>query len=317
MKKRIWQWMVRSTLSALLVILKFIPWRVALSFGTMMGSLGYALSARYRKVADKNLRLAYGDSKTPAERAELTKRVFQHFSRMALVECLKAPTLTDDELRKLVVVESYAPFDAVLSRGNGMVFICAHLGNWELLARRAAIEGYPVMVIARQSPDPGLNAITDRLREGGGYTVHPRGASVKPILKTLRAGGIVAILPDQKSDDVFVPFFGEVTGTVAGPAVLAMKTGAAILPSFCPRQPDGTYRMIFKPEIDTHTTGDTAADTERIMTDINQVIEDVIREYPDQWLWLHDRWKIKPPATVSSLSKDDRLGNENTVSKAC
>jgi KDO2-lipid IV(A) lauroyltransferase len=233
---------------------------------------------------------------------------------MALVECLKAPYLKPDEVRKLVEAESYAYVEELLSRGRGMILLSAHLGNWELLARRAALEGYHFVVVARQSPDAGLNAITDRLREGAGYTVHPRGASPRHILHTLRSGGIVAILPDQKSDDVFVPFFGEVTGTVAGPAVLAMKTGAPIMPMFCPRQPDGSYKMIIKPEIDTHTTGDTQADVKRIMTDINLVVEDMVREYPDQWLWLHDRWKIKPPAEEFGPNSEEL--NEGAVSKA-
>jgi len=303
-KKRIWQWFVRNTFGLLLFTLKYIPWRLALSFGTMMGSLGYAISERYRKVADKNLSLAYGEDMTASGRAALTKRVFQHFSRMALVECLKAPNLTEDQVRTMVVADSYEYIEELLSRGKGMILLSAHLGNWELLARRAALEGYHFVVVARQSPDAGLNAITDRLREGAGYTVHPRGGSPRPILQTLRKGGIVAILPDQKSDDVFVPFFGEVTGTVAGPAVLAMKTGAPILPMFCPKQPDGTYKMVLKPEIDTHSTGDSVADTERIMRDINLVVEEIVREYPDQWLWLHDRWKIRPPVAVESRSLD-------------
>jgi Kdo2-lipid IVA lauroyltransferase/acyltransferase len=306
-KKRIWQWVVRSTFGSLLVVLRFIPWKLALAWGTAMGCLGYCLSSRYRKVADKNLRLAYGDSMTEGERRALTLRVFQHFSRMALVECLKAATLKPDEVRKLVAADSYDYVDELLSRGKGMILITAHFGNWELLARRAALEGYHFVVVARQSPDAGFNALTDRLREGAGYTVHPRGASPRPILQTLRSGGIVAILPDQKSEDVFVPFFGEVTGTVAGPAVLALKTGAPILPMFCPKQPDGTYRMILKPEIDIHSTGDSEADSARIMRDINLVIEDMVREYPDQWLWLHDRWKIRPVASNN---------NENAVTSA-
>lgn len=308
MKKRIWQLFVRTTFSILLNVLRYIPWKAALAWGTLMGSVGYLISARYRKVADRNLKLAFGDAMGATERRSLTVRVFQHFSRMALVECLKAPYLTELEIRKLVAAESYDYVDELLSRGKGMLLITGHLGNWELLARRAALEGYHFVVVARQSPDAGFNAITDRLRAGAGYTVHPRGSSPKYILQTLRSGGVIAILPDQKSDDLFVPFFDVVTGTVAGPAVLSLKTGAPILPMFCPRQPDGTYRMVLKPEIDVHSTGDAAADTARIMADINLVIEDMVREYPDQWLWLHDRWKIRPTQGSAPELAPDQLG---------
>ena len=154
------------------------------------------------------------------------------------------------------------------------------------------MEGFPVTVVTRQSEDPKFNAITDRLRQNAGYSVHPRGSSPRGLLRHLRANGIVAILCDQKSDDVFVPFFGQTAGTVAGPAVLALKTGAAILPLFYPRGPDGKFGAVFLPEIDTTPTGDSEADIARIMGEITSGIEGVVRRYPDQWLWLHDRWRM-------------------------
>jgi KDO2-lipid IV(A) lauroyltransferase len=123
-------------------------------------------------------------------------------------------------------------------------------------------------------------------------------------VQKLREGGLVAILPDQKSDDVFVPFFGKTAGTVAGPAILALKTGAPIVPFFCPRLPNGTFRMVVGDEIDTHTTGDQTADVERIMTDINLAVEKIVREYPDQWLWLHDRWLIRPSTKRRRLPRE-------------
>jgi KDO2-lipid IV(A) lauroyltransferase len=183
-----------------------------------------------------------------------------------------------------------------------MILIAAHFGNWELLARRAALEGYNFAVVARQSHDPEFNKITDGIRANGGYTVLPRGDSPRAILQRLRRNGIVAILPDQKSEDVFVPYFGHLAGTVAGPAVLALKTRAGIIPMFCPRQPDGSYRVEILPEIDTSSTGDTDADIHRIMAEITKVIEDMVRRYPDQWLWMHDRWRVTPPANLDPVT---------------
>jgi len=194
----------------------------------------------------------------------------------------------------LVYCDSYAPIDDLLARGKGLILVTAHFGNWELLARRAILEGFAVTVIARQGDDARFNALTDWLRENGGYEVHARGASPRLLLQRLKQNKIVAILPDQKSDDVFVPFFGKLAGTVGGPAVLALKTGAPIVPMFCPRLPNGTYQVVICPEINTQPTGDAKADTQRIMADINQSIEDIVRRYPDQWLWLHDRWRLPP-----------------------
>ncbi len=290
LKKRIWQGMVRGAFQTM----QAVPRPIATVAAASLGQVGYRCVRRYHRVAEKNLRIAYGDSLSAAERETLIQGVYRHFSR-ALVDFLKAPRLTPEQTKHLVQVDSFAPAHQILARGKGMILVTAHLGNWELLARRAALEGFDITVVARQSHDSGFNVITDQLRESGGYHVHPRGDSPRVLLRQLRHNKIVAILPDQKSEDVFVPFFGQVTGTVAGPAVLALKTGAPILPMFCPRRPDGTYQAIFLPEIDITATDDHNADISRIMYDINLAIESVIRQYPEQWLWLHDRWKVLPP----------------------
>jgi len=295
-QKKMWQPLVRRVFGGL--IGRQLPKPVVRA----LGGLAYAVSGRYRQVADKNLRIAYGDSMTEAERDTLIRRVFQSFA-ISTAEFLEAPRWTPEQVKALAQADSYEVVDKVLARGKGMILLAAHFGNWELLARRAAVAGYSFAVIARQSEDAGFNEITDSLRANGGYTVLPRGGSPKPILSRLRSNGIIAILPDQKSEDLFVPFFGKLAGTVAGPAVLALKTGAGIVPMFCPRQPDGTYKMVIYSEIDTTATGDTDADIKRIMTDATAVIEEMVRKYPEQWLWLHDRWRVPPPAELLQQEK--------------
>lgn len=300
--KKIWQGFTRRAFAAAFALLRRTPWRPALAFGTALGTLGYHVSARFRRVADKNLQIAYGDTLTERQRHALVKRVFQHFTRAALVEFLKGADLTLDEMRQLVQVASYQPAETLLARGKGVIVVSAHLGNWEWLSKRAAMEGYDVKVVARQSEDAAFNALTDRVRGKNGYTVHPRGDSPRALLKQLRANKIVAIVPDQKSEDLFVPFFGRLAGTVAGPAVLAQKTGAAILPMFCPRQPDGTYKTVFYPAIFADPAVDAETDRHRIMAEITAAIEDIVRQYPEQWLWLHDRWRVPPPPGLNPVT---------------
>ena len=292
--KRFWQAFVRGAFWALFSVVRRVPWKPALAWGTAMGTLGYHLSGRYRSVAEKNLQMAYGDALTERERRAMIKRVFQQFSRATLVEFLKGADFTLEDMRHWVKGDSYEPMERLLARGKGAIVVSAHLGNWEWLSKRAAMEGYDVKVVARQSEDEQFNALTDRVRGTNGYTVHPRGDSPRALLKQLRANKIIAIVPDQKSDDVFVPFFGRLAGTVAGPAVLARKTGAAILPMFCPRRPDGTYQMVFYPAIFADESADAESDVRRIMAEVTRDIEDVVRQYPDQWLWLHDRWRMPP-----------------------
>jgi KDO2-lipid IV(A) lauroyltransferase len=294
--KKLWQSFVRNSFFGLLRVLRFIPWKTAQAWGRALGAVGYRLSARYRHVADKNLKIAYGDTMTERDRQRLIKGVFQSFGS-SLFEFLKAPSMSADQIRKLVPVspEQYAHIDELLARGKGLIVISAHLGNWELLARRGGMDGYNFGVVARQSPDNGLNDITDYVRNSGGYDVLARGNSAKVVMQRLKKGGIVAILPDQKSEDVFVPFFGRLTGTVAGPATLALRTESPILIVFCVRLPDGTFKIEMAPDIDQTTTGDLDADRVRIMADITAEIEKIVRKYPDQWLWLHDRWKSPIP----------------------
>ena len=303
--KQLWQGFARTALWTLFVILRRVPWKPALAWGTATGTLAYHLSARYRKVADKNLKIAYGDSLTEQERQKLIKRVFQHFTRAMLVEFLKGSDMSLEELRRRVTLDSLEPLEAAEARGKGVIIIAAHLGNWEWSAKLLAMLGHPIMVIARQGEDEKFNALTDRIRGSDGNIVHPRGESPRPLLKTLRENGRIAIVPDQKSEDVFVPFFGKLAGTVAGPAVLALKTGATLLPLFCPRQPDGTYKIVFYPPIIPESTGNRDADIVRIMTQLTAIVEDIIRQYPDQWLWLHDRWRVPPPADREAMETSD------------
>ncbi len=293
--KQFWQGFVRGAFWVAFKTVRHVPWKPALAWGTAMGTFGYHVSGRFRAVADKNLKIAYGDAMTERERQALIKRVFQQFARASLVEFLKGAHFTLEDIRHWVKVDSYAVADALLARGKGVIVVSAHFGNWEWLCKRAAMEGYSIKVVARQSEDEKFNRLTDLVRGENGYTVHPRGDSPRALLKQLRENKAIAIVPDQKSEDVFVPFFGKLAGTVAGPAVLALKTGAAILPMFCPRQPDGTYKTVFYPAIIPEPTGDTEADIKKIMTEITADIEDIVRQYPDQWLWLHDRWRVPPP----------------------
>ncbi len=296
MKKRLWLALVRCVFQGLLATFRWMPWRMTQALGDGLGDLAWRATPRYRNIADKNLLIAFGDALSEAERRTLIRRTFRSFGR-ATTEFFRAPTLTRAALWERVKSDvDMEPARALLARGRGLLVVTAHFGHWELLARRSIVKEVSLLVVARESEDKKLNQLVDGLRGEGGYRVHPRGTSPRALLKQLRANGVVAILPDQKSEDIFVPFFGRLAGTTAGPAVLALKTGAPILPMFCPRQPDGTYRVEFGAEIDTTPTGDADADTHRIMTDVNRAIEDVIRRYPEQWLWLHDRWRVPPPA---------------------
>jgi len=177
---------------------------------------------------------------------------------------------------------------------KGVLLITGHFGNWEMMARWLAIHGYPLNVVARDARDPAATKLLADTRTGSGANVLYRGNSARAVLQCLKKKEIVGLLPDQNAADVFVPFFGLPTGTVDGPAVIHLKTGAPLLFSWCVRDSRGGFAIHFEPPVVVTPTGDRAVDVAEVMTLINAHLEARIRLYPTQWLWLHNRWKASP-----------------------
>lgn len=287
----LWQRFVLSLLTNAARPVQSLSRSAALRFGTRLGSFAYRVAGRQRERSIRNLHLAYGDTMPLSERKALTRRVFQHFAR-GMVEFLRAPLLTRDELDRLVTCEGWEHIEAARASGGSVVLITAHMGNWEILGRWLAnIKKIPLTVVARDPENSALGDYVRRMREGAGFSVLSKGESARSLLRVLKNGEFICILPDQNSGDVFVPFFGVPAGTAAGPAALALHADAPIIPLYCLQKADGAYRIICLPPLTTPRTGDRKADTRNLMAEANRVLESVIRETPDQWLWLHNRWK--------------------------
>jgi KDO2-lipid IV(A) lauroyltransferase len=293
---RRWQRVVLSVLTLLSTCLQRVTRPKAMRFAARLGAFAYLVNRRYVKrshqYALRNLRLTQfpRPDATLKEREAFIQRVFIHFCK-GLVDFLCGPSLTSEELHRVVHAEGMEFAEAARRAGKGTIFITAHLGNWEMLGRYLASEGIPLTVVAREPEDPAFAAWVHRMREGAGMSVAYRGGSARELLSLLKANKAVGLLPDQNSSDVFTPFFGVPAGTATGPAAIALHTGATLIPSYCVRLPDDTYRLMLLPPIPSHSTGDRQTDILRITTEVNRVLESVIREYPDQWLWLHNRWK--------------------------
>lgn len=269
------------------------PWSVR-AIGNTLGSLFYTVSSRYRNVALRNLRAAFGDQKSEAEIRKVAKSVFRHFARGA-VEFFFLLSLSREQIDAMIDLEGVEHLDAALEQGNGCIVITAHYGNWELLARKLVIKGYKANVIARDSDDPGMTGIATRIRESGGYRVFDKDQPLIGAMRALRKNEVLGILPDQnESNGIFVDFFGRPVATATGPAVFALRSGAPLVPMFAPRMPDGRYKATVYPRIEFVPTGDEEKDIQDLTALINQAIEREVRSNPGQWLWLHDRWKMSP-----------------------
>lgn len=266
------------------------PWSVR-AIGNYLGSLFYIVSSRYRNVALKNLRQAYGQEKSEAEIRGIAKQVFRHFARGA-VEFFYLLSLKREQIDGMIEADGREHLDKALAEGRGCIVITAHYGNWELLARKLVIDGYKVNVIARDSDDPGMTGIATRIRENGGYRVFDKDQPLIGAIRALKNNELLGILPDQnESNGILVDFFSRPAATASGPAVFALKTGAPLVPAFATRMSNGKYRATVYPRIDFTASGDEQKDIHDLMALINLAIEREVRSNPSQWLWLHDRWK--------------------------
>ncbi|MGC8862088.1 MAG: lysophospholipid acyltransferase family protein [Armatimonadota bacterium] len=265
------------------------PWSIRL-IGNFLGSAFYLISGRYRGIALSNLRAAFPD-KTEREAKDVAREVFRHFAREAL-QFFRLMSLSRAEIDALVETEGTENMDNALRKGRGVIAVTAHYGNWELLARKLVIMGYPVNVIARDSDDPGMTGIATRIRENAGYKVFDKDQPIIGAFRRLKNNEILGILPDQNDfDGIPVDFFGRPAATATGPAVLSLRSGAPIVPMFARKREDGRYTLRFYPAIEFEPTGDEERDVREITSLLTAAIEREIRSNPSQWLWLHDRWK--------------------------
>jgi KDO2-lipid IV(A) lauroyltransferase len=259
--------------------------------GRALGRLTWGLGRRDRHRAIAHLRLAFPELSGREHRA-LARRSMLHLGTH-LAETLHLSGRTCADVERYVEVEGWERVDEVRKSGRPIVILTGHCGNWELLAALINCRGLAMEVVGRRIEDPGLQELLLALRRRFGTETIERGeaGSARRLLATVRAGGALGVLIDQdiRAESVFVPFFGRPAHTPVGPAKLALRLGAAVVPSFIERLPGGRHRAVFHPPLDLpdDPTAATAAMT--------AAIEQQIRRVPEQWVWMHRRWRRRPP----------------------
>lgn len=256
-----------------------------------ISSLFYLLCKKRIKNATNNIKLAFGDKYSAKEIKAMVKEVTFNFV-VEFYMFFYIAGKSKDEVGQMVEFEGKEYIDEVLEDKKGCIFLTAHFGNWEILARKLCIEGYIVNVIARDSDNVGMTDITSEIRNDGGYNVFSRDQSLVGIVKALRRNECLGILPDQHSyEGIWVNFFGRKAKTSVGTATFALRTGAKIVPIFCHRAEMGKYKLIAYPSLEYKKTGDDKEDIRNLTQLINDTLENHIRKYPTSWLWIHNRWK--------------------------
>jgi|SRR5579859_6303432 len=250
---------------------------------------------RLRGVAMENLAMALPDA-TPRERTRIVDGVYLSIARL-LVAFARFPRINRANIGRWIRYEGFEHFEQALARGKGVLFATAHLGNWELSAFAHALMAAPMHVVVRPLDNPRIDALVARRRTLSGNHLIEKKDYARGILQALAANEAVGILIDQNASldsGVFVDFFGIPACAGAGFAKLAAHTGAAVIPGFALwSEKEREFVLRFYPEV--RITGNIQEDTARL----HAVLESVVRENPDQWLWIHRRWKTRPPGEVS------------------
>jgi KDO2-lipid IV(A) lauroyltransferase len=280
--------------SAISAVVRRLPRRIVLVLGRSLGRLWGMLDQRHLRIAADNLRQAFPD--WDQGRVLRTARgVYAHFGTI-LFDILWMEGRTREELLAITDVEGLEVAQAAVASGRGVVCPTGHFGNWEFQGVVSPLLVGPFAVVARPLDNPELDRRLVGLRTSTGNTVIYKKRALSQIMQTIRGGGVVAIVIDQNvqaKDGIFVEFFGRPACTTTVAAALALKTGCTILPVHCPLGSDGRYRMIYGPPVEW-SGGRSPEDVAVLTQKLTSIIEGWVREHPDQWLWLHRRWKTQP-----------------------
>ena len=283
-------WLALRTLGAL-------PRPLARRAGAWIVGVAYWLRPPLRRNAMFNLRLAFPEW-TDAERRRTLRRLVRHIGWMA-GEFTQFPKYTKENIERIVVLDGFENFANAERHGKGVLFLTGHMGAWELAPFAHALFAKPLHFLVRSIENPRVDALVNRYRCVSGNTPINKSQSARAVLKILGAGGTVGILADQNTsleEGVFVDFFGIPASTTTGLARLALHTGAAVVPAYIYwDRPSRKYRLRYEPEIKLVRTGDPEADIRENTARFTRVIENYARRHPDQWLWVHRRWRTRPP----------------------
>ncbi len=278
-------------------LLSLPPRSVARSIGASIGRLALLLTPRLAGVGDQNLRLAFPE-KTAAERQQILRKLYRNLGWL-LAEFCQMPRYTPEDTRGFIRYEGLEHYLAARDEGKGVLILTGHLGAWELSSFYHSLMGYPMSIVIRRLDNPLVDNLVNHIRCLHGNQVLHKDDFARGLLASMRRGDTVGILMDTNMtppQGSFVDFFGYSACTGNGLARIAMKTGAQVLPGFLLwEEAAQQYVLRFGAPLCVAATGDVEVDAVANTALFTRVIEDYVRQYPDQWLWVHRRWKTRPP----------------------
>ena len=284
--------LLTKIIHTLLAVLGLIPRTWSSKIAAQLGRIWFALDRSHRHVALNNMKVAFGDEKTESERNQLAREVFKNIARIPF-EVAWYIRLNDKEYSSIFEIKGLSHLKKVQKRGKGALLLTAHTGNWELLLFVTRYIGHPVNIIYKPVKSQIADDFIYQLRTRFGAQMIPKKRSMRRILHSLQRNECIGILFDQdpgRANGIFADFFGRPTCTNKALAFLALKTGAPVIPVFIARR-EMKFIVEFGEEIPLFKSSDLDHDIIINTLAYNKSIETFIRKYPDQWFWVHRRWK--------------------------
>jgi Kdo2-lipid IVA lauroyltransferase/acyltransferase len=279
-----------------IIILRILPRPLARAVAISLSYVVYFLHVKLRRVGMRNLQMAFPE-KTEAERASILRGEFASLGRQ-LAEVCHFPKYTRENVEQIVIYDGLENYLEAHARGRGVLFLTAHFGGWELSAFSHSLHGHWMHVVMRAMDNAYLDRLIRQYRSMHGNRVVEKDDFVRGLLAAMKAGEVVGILMDTNMtppQGIFVDFFGIPACTASGLARIALRTDAAVVPTFTIwDEMLGKYRLRFDPAVELARTGDLEADIKTNTQKFTWAIEEYVRKYPEQWLWVHRRWKTRP-----------------------
>jgi len=277
-------------------LINLLPEDFALWVGRQLGNVAYYVDWEHRNVALQNLDIAFGKEKSKQERRAIAKRNFQHMGMM-VIEFFRILKMDMDTYKRKVTVEGLEEALKLLEKKRGGLLLIGHFGNWELMGFMSKVLETPILAIAKPiKKNEQLYRFILEIRDKAGLKIISPENATQKVIQALSQNQLVAILIDQRakrSRGVWVEFFGKQAPTTPGLAVMAIRSGAPVVPAFMIRNGFRKHLLLVKEPIELVLTGDMEKDVEINMQRFTRVLESMIRQYPDQWIWIHRRWERK------------------------
>ena len=286
-----WQYHLLKALSRLIC---FLPYAYVVKLGRSLGFLYWYIAPKQRRRGIRQLeeRLVLPEK----EAAKVMRRLCGNLGQTFL-EIMFTPKLDAQRSAQLVEIENRQYLEEAVARGHGVVFLTAHIGNWEWLGAALSMAGFPMTSVIKRQPNDQHTRLLNEYRERVGIEIFARGTTeLLGAAKAMKKGKILGFLADQDAgvDGIFLDFFGKPASTPLGPAVFARKFKAPVMPVFIVHKPDYSgHKVLIYPPLEYENTGEEKDDLRRLTLKMTKLLEEVIREHPDEWIWFQKRWNTR------------------------